>query len=253
MSLRGLDLITVRTFLPSAKKCDVLRQAVLQCPETSSITLRGMYSLESGLFAHDLRADLAAARAGESQALGRVLQGCRAYLLTVANAELDADLVVKGGASDLVQESLMEAQQAFGAFAGSDEEEFLHWLRRILKNNLVDLVRRYRGTLARNIGQEVRLDRSGATPLRQQLTAGGGSPLEGLLALEKSLALEAGLARLPEEYRRVIDLRHMQGQTFPQIGAALGKSAEAARKVWFRALRQLRHELKRHEEFGSST
>jgi RNA polymerase sigma-70 factor (ECF subfamily) len=72
------------------------------------------------------------------------------------------------------------------------------------------------------------------------------------LALEKKIALESSLASLPEESRRVIDLRHTQGQTFAEIGAALGKSAEAARKVWFRALGKLRQELKRHEEFGSS-
>jgi RNA polymerase sigma-70 factor (ECF subfamily) len=196
--------------------------------------------------------ELAAARAGDPSALGRVLQGCRAYLLTFANAELNADLAAKEGASDLVQQSLLEAQQAFGRFGGTNEDELLRWLRRIVKNNLLDLARRYRDTAARKIGQEMSLERDEAQQLTRRLADGQRSPVEGLLALEKKIALESGLACLPEEFRRVIELRHSQGRTFAEIGTSLGKSAEAARKLWFRALTKLRQELKRHEEFGSS-
>lgn len=196
--------------------------------------------------------ELAAAQAGDRSALGRVLQGCRAYLLTFANAELNADLAAKEEASDLVQQSLLEAQQAFSRFGGTNETELLRWLRRIVKNNLLDLARRYRDTAAREIGQEIPLERLEAKECARQLADGRHSPVEGLLALEKTLALESGLARLPEEFRRVIELRHSQGQTFAEIGVLLGKSAEAARKLWFHALTKLRQELKRHDEFGSS-
>src|SRR5262249_7549200 len=143
------------------------------------------------------------------------------------------------------QQSLFEAQQAFARFGGSSEEELLRWLRRILKNNLLDLTRRYRNAAARAVDQEMSLDRDKAQDLVQALADEHGSPLADLLAREQKIALESSLASLPEECRRVIDLRHIQGQTFAEIGAALGKSAEAARKVWFRALRKLRQELKR--------
>jgi RNA polymerase sigma-70 factor (ECF subfamily) len=196
--------------------------------------------------------DLAAARAGDHGALGRVLQVCRAYLLTYANAKLDFDLAGKVGPSDLVQQSLLEAQQAFGRFDGSSEEELLRWLRRILKNNLLDIVRRYRHAAARSVDQEVSLNRKPVHAMALQQIDDHGSPLDGLLALEKSFALERGLTRLPAEARRVIELRHRHKQSFAEIGAELGKSPAAARKVWFRALKSLREELKRHEEFGSS-
>lgn len=201
----------------------------------------------------DLQADLAAARAGVSDAQGRVLQRCRPYLLTVANAELDSGLRVKEGASDLVQKSVDEAQRALGKFKGTSEQDLRRWLKGILKNNILDAARRYTEAEARDIRLEIPLDREQAKPLREQLTAGGGTPLQGLVALEKAVALKAGLARLSDEDRRIIDLRHTQELTFPQIGEALGKSAEAARKVWFRALGRLRQELKKHDEFGSSS
>ena len=54
---------------------------------------------------------LIAARAGSSEALGRALEACRRYLLLVAEQDLDPDLRAKGGASDLVQQTFLEAQQ----------------------------------------------------------------------------------------------------------------------------------------------
>ena len=53
---------------------------------------------------------LAAARTGSSEALGQALQACRGYLLLLAERELDPDLRAKGGASDVVQETFLEAQ-----------------------------------------------------------------------------------------------------------------------------------------------
>src|SRR4051812_46159075 len=58
------------------------------------------------------------ARAGSHEALGQLLDGCRGYLLRIARDELDPRLQAKGGASDLVQETFLEAQRDFAAFTG---------------------------------------------------------------------------------------------------------------------------------------
>jgi RNA polymerase sigma-70 factor (ECF subfamily) len=89
---------------------------------------------------------LAAARAGSKEALGEALEACRGYLLLVANRELDPDIQAKGGASDLVQETFLEAQRDFARFAGDSKEELLAWLRRMLVHNLLNFTRRYRAT-----------------------------------------------------------------------------------------------------------
>ena len=70
---------------------------------------------------------------------------------------LDADLVAKGGASDLVQETLLGAYRDFGAFHGCSRAELLAWLRKILQNNLAVHRRRYRGTRKRQLSLEIRL------------------------------------------------------------------------------------------------
>jgi RNA polymerase sigma-70 factor (ECF subfamily) len=56
---------------------------------------------------------LPGARAGRSDDLGQILNVCRQYLLGIAQHELDADLRAKGGASDLVQETFLDAQRLF--------------------------------------------------------------------------------------------------------------------------------------------
>src|SRR5437764_3357307 len=89
---------------------------------------------------------LPAARCGSREALGRALDACRRYLLLVADKELDAELQAKGGASDLVQQTFLEAQRDFARFHGDSEAELLAWLRRLLLNNLADFRRLYRGT-----------------------------------------------------------------------------------------------------------
>src|SRR5262245_29910755 len=101
---------------------------------------------------------LPAARAGSRDALGQALDACRHYLLRIAQAGLDPDLRAKAGASDLVQETFLEAQRDFARFQGTSEAELLAWLRRLLLNNVANFTRRYRETAKRQTGREVPLE-----------------------------------------------------------------------------------------------
>src|SRR5258708_21186979 len=97
---------------------------------------------------------LPAARSGSADALGKALEACRGYLLMIAQGELDPHLQPKGGASDLVQETLVDAVRDFARFRGTREEELRAWLRQLLLNNLVDFTRQYHETATREIARE---------------------------------------------------------------------------------------------------
>ena len=99
---------------------------------------------------------LFAARQGSPEALGEALEACRAYLLVIANRELDPRLNAKGGASDLVQETFLEAQRDLAGFHGSSEAEWRGWLRQMLVHNLANFVRRYRDTDKRKVAPKSR-------------------------------------------------------------------------------------------------
>ena len=63
-------------------------------------------------------------------------------LLRIARREVPNALRGKASASDLVQQTFLEAVRDFAQFQGSTVAELRAWLRRILRNNLANLTRR---------------------------------------------------------------------------------------------------------------
>jgi RNA polymerase sigma-70 factor, ECF subfamily len=189
---------------------------------------------------------LPAARSGSRDALGQALQACRDYLLLVAEQELDSDLRAKGGASDLVQQTFLEAQHDFGRFEGNSEAELLAWLRQLLLHNLADFTRRYRATGKRRVACEIALDTDSAAMPGASLPADTPTPSGQVMAREQDAALEEAMARLPEDYRRVLIWRYREERSFEEIGRLLERSTNAARKLWLRAVERLRQELEAH-------
>ena len=115
--------------------------------------------------------DIPAARAGSKEAIGGALEACRGYLLGIAERELDADLRAKGGASDLVQDTFLEAQRDFAGFRGETQADLLAWLRRLLLNNLANFARTYRQTAS--AGSIAKFD---CRPAAIRALANGGLP-----------------------------------------------------------------------------
>jgi RNA polymerase sigma-70 factor (ECF subfamily) len=182
---------------------------------------------------------LAAARGGSRDALGELLESYRRYLYRVARDQLDPRLLPKGDQSDLVQETFREAQQAFNQFRGTSEEEFLVWIRQILLHRVNRFTRHYRGTQKRSSAREIVLDPndSAAYPAHQP------TPSTEAAANDQYEAVQEVLARLPNDYQAVIRMKYVDGMSFEDIGRAIGRSAEAARKVWMRAVERLRDEM----------
>ena len=189
---------------------------------------------------------LAAARAGSREALGKVLEAARQYLLSIARQEFDPDLRAKNSPSDLVQETFVEAHRAFGHFQGDTEGELLAWLRQLLLHRVGKLRRRYRDTQKRRLAREVALGGDDSTDgPAGGLAANVPSPSGQAMEHEEDQALQAALGRLPEDYRRVITLRYEEQLPFEEIGELLQRSPEAARKLWARAVERLHEELER--------
>jgi RNA polymerase sigma-70 factor (ECF subfamily) len=187
---------------------------------------------------------LPAARAGSPEALGQALEACRDYLLRIAQRELGSDLQAKGGASDLVQETVLDAIRDFAHFEGNTEAELLQWLRRLLLNNLADFTRQYRDTAKRQIGQEVQLEGGDSSAERGGgLAAALPSPSGEAMAHEQAEAIHRAVERLPDDYRRVIVLRYQEERSLEEIGDLLGLTANAARKLLLRAVERVQREL----------
>ncbi len=185
----------------------------------------------------DFEACLRAARDGSPDALGQALEAFRRYLLQVAREEIDAALQAKGGASDLVQETFLEAARDFRAFQGRSPAEFRAWLRVLLLRRVGKLGRRFRHTRKRAVGCEVALDAAA------QAGAQRPTPSEAVSAGEELERLHRVLDGLPEDYRTVVRLRYQEGRSFEEIGPLMGRTANAVRLLWLRAIERVRQEL----------
>jgi RNA polymerase sigma-70 factor (ECF subfamily) len=183
------------------------------------------------------------ARSGNADQLGRLLEMYRHYLRLLARVEIGRNLQAKLDASDLVQDTLLEAHRGFPGFQGSSETQFVCWLRQIMAANLANLLRRYLGTQGRDVRLErelaVRLDQSSRI-LDRGLFDRGSSPSHQVFRREQAVLLADALEKLPEDYREVIVLRHLEGLTFPEVSRRMGRSGDSVEKLWVRGLAQLR-------------
>jgi RNA polymerase sigma-70 factor (ECF subfamily) len=190
----------------------------------------------------DIRDLLDRARHGVPDAVGQLLEAARGQLLELADQELPDDLRAKIGPSDVVQETAVEAHRDFASFTGTTAEECFAWLRMILRHNVVDAVRRYRQSRKRNVALEIRIapgaERGGGPFIESHRQPDGSA-----IRREEAAVLNDTLARLPADYRQVLELRYWGGLSFVDMAPRLGRSPEAARKLWYRALERLNGEL----------
>lgn len=187
-----------------------------------------------------------ARRGGEAER-GRLLESYRHYLALLARVELGRRLQTKVDASDVVQETFLEAHRNFESFRGTGRPEFAAWLRSILAARLAKTVRRFAGTQGRDLRLErdfsIDLDQS-SRALDRGLFALHSSPSQQAVRREADLQLAEALAALPGEYREVIVLRHFEELTFPDTALRMGKTVDSVQKLWIRALARLRQLVK---------
>ena len=189
---------------------------------------------------------LARARQGDEAQRDRLFEACRSYLILLARTQVESWVQAKADASDLVQQTLLEAHRGFDRFEGRTEAEWLAWLRRILSHNAADLVRRYRGTSKRQARREVSLrhpsDDSQAggapEPAGREL-----SPSQQLVVRDRDLQIAAALDRLSADHREVIVLRNLQRLPFDEVAEQMGRTRPAVQMLWARAIKKLQEEL----------
>ena len=186
---------------------------------------------------------LEAARDGRDDAFGRIFESFRRHLMLVAHRELPQTLRGKVGPSDLVQETAVDAQRAFSGFRGSTAEECFAWLRSILRNNVVDAVRHYELSQKRSAGREISLASEAGLREGGMLQLPNGRPDGSAIRREDADVLATAMTRLSDDHRTVLRLRYWEGLTFPEIGDRLGRSPDAVRKLWYRAVERLQEEM----------
>jgi RNA polymerase sigma-70 factor, ECF subfamily len=186
------------------------------------------------------------ARAGDTAALGQLLETYRRYLGFLVRQQIGRRLQGKADPSDLVQEAFLGAARDFAQFRGGTEKEFLAWLRQVLASLLANHVRHYQGSQKR----DVRLEQQLAVELEESSQGIGRglidaqpSPSQQADRREQSVLLLQALDRLSNADQELLTLRHLEGLTFAEVAERLGRTLDSVKKQWPRALLRLKKAL----------
>jgi RNA polymerase sigma-70 factor (ECF subfamily) len=180
---------------------------------------------------------------------GPALEQFRDYLRLLARLHLDARLRGKLDASDVVQQTLLEAHQARANFQGNEPAQVAAWLRQILARNLANALRDF-SRQRRDVAREQSLDDAVAASsarLEAWLAAEQSSPGARAERAEDAARLARALAALPEAQREVVELRHLYGQSLADISRQLDRTPAAVAGLLHRGLKELRRLLDRSE------
>lgn len=195
----------------------------------------------------DIASRLTTVRLASAAEQHEFLDGYRHYLMLLARVGTDQALRSKVSDSDVVQETLIQAVRDFNQFRGHSEAELTHWLRAIMSSKKAQLARRFYGTRARDPNLEVRLqdelDKS-AHAINQVLVDRRSTPSQHYARRERAVLLAEALAQLPEDYREVVLLRHIEGRKMKEVAEKMNRTVDSVNKLWTRAMIQLRTSMK---------
>lgn len=176
---------------------------------------------------------------------GQQLERFRSYLLLLARRQLQGHTAPHLDASDLVQQTLLEAHRQSEAFRGTTDAERAAWLRQILAHNLADAEKALHRQ-KRDVGRERSLEAdlaNSSNGLARFLAADQSSPSRKINHVEEALRLAQALAQLPELQREALVLQYWHGYTLKQIGEHLDRTPVAVAGLLKRGLQRLRQLL----------
>jgi RNA polymerase sigma-70 factor, ECF subfamily len=188
---------------------------------------------------------------GQADAREELLRLYRPYLRLVARRRMPKIVQKRVDASDLVQQTLIDAVRGLPDFRGRSEPEFTAWIMKLLERNLLQSIRNH--TLGK---RDVRLEQdwSGTDGSAQMtwhsLTGGDSSPSSRIVRGEAALLLAQVLESLPEDQRAAVEMRYIAQQSLQAIADEMGRSIGSVAGLIRRGVEALQKSLPR--EFGES-
>ncbi len=164
----------------------------------------------------------------------------RPVLISLAEALLSTSLRGHIDASDLVQQTLMEAHCNIEELVKLDDAPLLAWLRSALKHNVLDAVRHLR-TAKNNVARNVRIHdlQNSFFRLEQLLVADDTSPSQVVQRSEDITRMLAALQTLPYNQKMAVILKHLRGHTLKEISELLDVSESAVAGLLHRGRQHL--------------
>lgn len=170
------------------------------------------------------------ARSGAPDALNAFYERCARKLLPIIRLRMGRALRSELESRDILQAVLMKSLQRLEQV--EDPHAVMAWLARIAENEIRDQAD-YRQRQRRDAARRTTLDDAAdvPAPVRQALSQA--------IANEQMARIEEALESMPAAEREIIVLRKLEELPFSAIGARLGKSEDACRMAFARAMASL--------------
>ncbi len=174
-----------------------------------------------------------------------VLARYRGYLRMLAGLQLDPRLRSKLDPSDIVQQSMIQAYDAWNQLRGVSEGERLAWLKTIVARNVLHALRDFRRAkrdICREMSLEAVVDASSAR-LEGWLSGGHSTPSRCAERAEQLLQIASAVENLPPGQRDAVMLFYWQGCSLAEISENLGRSLSAVVGLLHRGVTRLREQF----------
>jgi RNA polymerase sigma-70 factor (ECF subfamily) len=188
------------------------------------------------------------ARAGDPAALNELFARHRERLRRMVEMRLDRRLQGRVDASDVIQESFLDAARKLDDYLHEPKLPLFLWLRLVVGERLLKVHRQHLGAQMRDAGREVSLYRealpaASSAALAAHLLGRHTSPTQAAVRAERLLRLQEALNALDPIDREILSLRHFEELTRAEAAQALGIEEAAAAKRYVRALKRLKDTL----------
>ena len=184
---------------------------------------------------------------GDQQSLGCLLFEHYDRLLAFIAKKIPASRQARISPEDVLQQTFVEVHVEIHAFDPRGPEAFYRWLSTIANHRLLDAIKadntakRGGGRVAAHGG--VQQTAESVVDLIDLLSAADMTASRIVARHEAAGAMQVGLAGLQEDYRRAIQLHHIEGLEVAQIAEIMNRSPRAVRHLCRRGLKELRESL----------
>jgi RNA polymerase sigma-70 factor (ECF subfamily) len=187
------------------------------------------------------------AATGDASAVNTLLEQHRERLMRMVTIRMDPRVATRVDASDVVQDSLLEAHEKLEEYAKKRPLPFYPWLRQIAWQRIMHTHERHIHTEKRSVVREqiarMTLSNDSVFGLAEHLADGGTSPSGGAMREELQRRVRAALDELSPRDGEVLVMRYLEHMSVSEISATLRISENAVRMRQLRALKKLRKTL----------
>ena len=179
-------------------------------------------------------------RDGDRDAFEKLFARHRPYLRQVVSLRLDPKLRARVDASDVVQETHLEAVRRLPDYLERRPMPFRLWLRKTAYERLLMIERHHVDAQRRAVGREVALPDRSSLQLFGQLLAAGSTPSQQLSRAELARRVRQAVARLADIDKEILLMRNLEGLSNHEVAQVLEIAPAAASQRYGRALLRLR-------------